>query len=270
MKQFNLRQSDSLFKILKGEESFFESRLKEFYSKVDGIQKTGYDAILYTSTGEPILIQFGSELQNSDRISNLRQGNSLTRIGNSILYDGEEMGSSIGFSDYEVQASGGKSFKVWRFADPSRLYNLLKKKMFDHVIYNMSTKTNLKQFLPLFYSKHIENGIVKVPIRIGNKIIYKDTRLDKNNIPSDVLNDIIEIFNKTQEDKFNAKLKDLAKQRAIAFKRLLTCIGTRIPSQALSSVAKCNIVGFTGSSSNDVYLPRVLTWVAGSDYKSIL
>ena len=270
LKQFNLRQSDSLFKILKGGESFFESRLKEFYSKVDGIPKTGYDAILYTSTGEPILIQFGSELQNSDRISNLRQGNSLTRIGNSILYDGEEMGSSIGFSDYEVQASGGKSFKVWRIADPSRLNNLLKKKMFDHVIYNMSTKTNLKQFLPLFYSKHIENGIVKVPIRIGNKIIYKDTRLDKNNIPSDVLNDIIEIFNKTQEDKFNSKLKDLAKQRAIAFKRLLTCIGTRIPSQALSSVAKCNIVGFTGSSSNDVYLPRVLTWVAGSDYKSIL
>ena len=82
--------------------------------------------------------------------------------------------------------------------------------------------------------------------------------------------DIIEIFNRTQEDKFNSKLKDLAKQRAIAFKRLLTCIGTRIPSQALSSVAKCNIVGFTGSSSNDVYLPRVLTWVAGSDYKSIL
>lgn len=265
LEQFGLKKSDSLYKILK-DPNFFNKRLKDFYLKVDEVTKTGYDAILYTSTGEPILIQFGSELYNAERLSNLRQGDSLTKIGNSLVYNGEELGSSIGFSDYVLPVSGGKTYKVWRISDPSRLNNLMKKKMFDHVIYNMSSKSNLKHLLSNLYPNRIQNGIVIEPIRIGKRIIKANTRLEGHKIPNEIFEEIISEFNDIQEDRFNSKLRDLARQRTIAFKKLLTCIGTRIPSQALSSVAKCKIVGFTGSSSNDVYLPRVLTWVAGSDY----
>lgn len=278
LKLFNLKSSDSLYKIKKGGETFFKERLTEFYEIDLDVPETGYDAVLYTTEGEPILIQLGSD--NTRLSDDLSDGTSFTKVGNNIIYNGEEIGSSIGLSEFVYHGTGGTSYKVWRISDPGRLNSLMKTKLFSHVKYNASENTNWNLLLPHLYPHHFENGTIKTPIKLGNFLIEKIDKKGRlfvvpigmreftGSIQASTKESylIANYFNKKQENILNTKINVLAKQRFIAFNRMLTCIGMRIPSQALSSVAKCEIVGFTGGDSNDVYLPRVLTWVAGSDY----
>ena len=55
-----------------------------------------------------------------------------------------------------------------------------------------------------------------------------------------------------------------------AFEKSLLHVGTRIPSQSMQSFAPMEIVMFTDSEVNDVYVAKVVTWMEGSDYDKLI
>jgi hypothetical protein len=82
--------------------------------------------------------------------------------------------------------------------------------------------------------------------------------------------DLTTLMRKIERDRIVSNIKDLAESRFVAFKKSLEAIGARIPAQSMQSFMSLEVVGFTESDVNDIYVPFTLTWVAGSDYKSIL
>ena len=66
--------------------------------------------------------------------------------------------------------------------------------------------------------------------------------------------------------KVEKKIQVLANRKFDAFEKSLRFVGTRIPAQSMQSFMPLEVVCFTNSELNDVYVPHTLTWVAGSDY----
>ena len=87
----------------------------------------------------------------------------------------------------------------------------------------------------------------------------KNTILVINKIDLVKKETLLNAFNEVQNQRLERRFSSLANKQFNAFSKLLNVVGTRIPSQALQSCAACRIVGFTGSNTNDVYLPRILT-----------
>lgn len=268
-KIFGIRDSDSLNDILKRGSDFFRERISEKYQVPTNVPSTGYDAILYSEDGEPILIQFGDDSDNLDRLpsSNMMVGSTFTKNTGRLRYKGEDLGDSEGVSEF-VYNVAGTNYKVLRLENPSKLMEMKKTKLFSEVRYNLSHKGNARAVFELVYKNRIRNGVTTKNIRIGDFVIKAGSKIDK--VFEKYGNEIIRPFNQRQNERINSKILKLAERQNKAFLKSLEAVGTRIPSQTLQSCSKIKIVGFSGSGMNDVYLPRVLTWIAGSDYKSML
>lgn len=264
-KIFGIRDSDSLNDILKRGSDFFKERISEKYQIPTNVPSAGYDAILYTEDGEPILIQFGDDSDNLDRLpaENMMVGNTFTKNTGKLRYKGEDLGDSDGVTEF-IYNVGGTNYKVLRLENPSKLTEMKKTKLFSEIRYNLSHNGNARAVFELVYKNRIKNGIVTKNIRFGDFVIKSGSKIDK--VFEKYADQIIRPFNLRQNERINTKIAKLAEKQNQAFLKSLEAVGTRIPSQTLQSCSKIKIVGFSGSGMNDVYLPRILTWVAGSDY----
>ena len=77
-------------------------------------------------------------------------------------------------------------------------------------------------------------------------------------------------LNQNEIYNFNQRIKQLAFNQYEAFEKSLLHVGTRIPSQSMQSFAPMEIVMFTDSEVNDVYVTKVVTWIEGSDYDKLI
>lgn len=264
MNRFGVTTRDSVSKILLQGPQFFLKKIEANQSlSPKDVPERQYDAILYTEDGEKILIQFGENPNRNDE--NLFIGNSFTKSIGKLRYKGEDLGSSNGVKEFVYKGAQGGYYKVLRLSDPTILNRLKNSRLFSDIKYSLSEYTDFKEFCKVRYSKYIdENGRSTRRFKIGNFVINNES--DVNKVFDKYKDDIVINFKADQYNDIQRKNKLLAEKQFVAFKRFLECIGTRIPSQALQSCAKCRIIGFTGSRTNDVYVPQTLTWVAGSDY----
>lgn len=70
----------------------------------------------------------------------------------------------------------------------------------------------------------------------------------------------------THPKAFNDWLDKTAQMRYDSFLNSLKFIGTRIPCQSMQSFDALEVIEFTDSEVNDVYIPTRISWVAGSDF----
>lgn len=274
MKIFNFKESDQVGDILSQGAAFFLNRLRETYAKINvqEVPSSGYDAVLYEPDGTPILIQFGGE-ENYNRLdpSKLLPGNSFSKSTGRLRYKDEDLGDVNGVVEFTYTSTTNKSYKVLRIKDASRINGFMKTKLFSELRLNVSEKTpNFGQLCEFLFKNKVVNGKAIRDFYIGNLKIKKGTNLSKMFANAKYQEALLNAFNEVQNQRLERRFSSLATKQFNAFSKLLNVVGTRIPSQALQSCAACRIVGFTGSNTNDVYLPRILTWCAGSDYKSIL
>lgn len=264
-KEYNIRDSDRLSDIIKGGSVWFANRLSERFIVPVGLKTNSYDAILYTNEGEPIIIQFGTDTENQGRFpaGNLMIGNTFTKNTGKLRYKGEDLGDSNGVSEF-IYNEGGVNYKVLRLENPAKLNELRNSKLFSEVRFRLSQKSNAKLIFEAAYKNKIKDGIVTSTFRIGEVLIKKGSKID--DVFAKYHDQLIPTFNKKQNDRINDKIQKLAVRQNKAFLKTLEALGTRIPSQTLQSCSKIKIIGFSGSGMNDVYVPRILTWVAGSDY----
>jgi hypothetical protein len=57
----------------------------------------------------------------------------------------------------------------------------------------------------------------------------------------------------------DSKLDRLAHQRYLAFEQQLHYVGARIPTQSMQSFQRLELIGFSDSLKNEVYVPKVQT-----------
>lgn len=262
--KFDMSTRDSVAKVLIQGPKFFEEKLKSKQKlNPKDVPEREYDAILYTNDGEKILIQFGDNDRRNHE--NLFVGNTFTKTVGKLRYKGEDLGDSKGVKEFVYKGGQGNFYKVLRLSDPTKLDELRQSKLFNGVRYSISENTDFEAFCRSRYGKYInDKGIITKRLKIGQFVIEAGSKA--NRVFEKYRENIILNFKTAQLEDINRRNKNLAERQFIAFKKALECIGTRIPSQALQSCAKCRIIGFTGSRTNDVYVPQTLTWVAGSDY----
>ena len=59
-------------------------------------------------------------------------------------------------------------------------------------------------------------------------------------------------------------MKDLSSRRYESFLVQLRLIAARIPTQSMQSFMPLEVVAFTESETNDVYIPKSLIWLEGA------
>jgi hypothetical protein len=129
------------------------------------VPSSGYDAILYTEDGEPIIIQFGDDSNNLGRLpaENMMIGNTFTKNTGKLRYKGEDLGDSDGVTEF-IYNVGGTNYKVLRLEDASKLIEMKKTKLFSEIRYNLSSKGNVNAVFELVYKNKIKNGIATTNI----------------------------------------------------------------------------------------------------------
>ena len=60
--------------------------------------------------------------------------------------------------------------------------------------------------------------------------------------------------------------KTFAANKYKSFQESLKFIGARIPTQSMQSFSNARVKLFVDTLTNDCYMPRVITWLEGSDF----
>lgn len=261
--KFGLLKGDTIAKILNNP-NFFRTRLKEsFKPNVDDTFKQLFDVRLHLSNNKNIYVLVGDENTskwNSNAIS--KTSLAFSNTGGDLYYNGDVLcnGSGIQYGTYTD--GNGNKYDVLFVKDQETLNKVRKSIGTSFVSYNYN-RNNWKTLLGIQYHYNIdENGNFVNDTFIANYTIPKGTNINNIKFSKDLLGKLIN----AEDRRFNKVIDKLSKEQYKAFVKSLRMIGARIPSQAMQSFSGVEVVNFTDSDENEIYLPRTLTWIAGSDY----
>lgn len=257
-KVLGLRKGDCIADIESQKSVFFLERLKGKYKTLlasEADPKT-YDAVLYDSDGDTTLVVVGSVQSNIERLKGCNVDKNYT-INASSNYEKD---------DVELFNSAGKSFyindkgqKVLVVEDESYLQEVLDSNYYSYVRYNYN-RYNWKQLLRFLHPKAFdENGLAKSDATI---------RIGKTTFTADQINntDLYVELSEAELENHEYKLIRLSEKQYQAFKAQLNYILTRIPAQSMQSFMDVKVETWLDTEMNEVYVPRALTWIQGSDY----
>ena len=122
-------------------------------------------------------------------------------------------------------------------------------------------KDNWKNLVKAQYAWAVDkNGYIKRDFSING---YKFAA--GYNISDKAYNDqyntkaILDALKVVEGRQYDRTIKKLAKNKRRAFEKSLKMVGARIPSQSMQSYSGVEVIDFTDSYENEVYLPRALT-----------
>ena len=266
--KFGLKSGDDVSDILRQGVKFFSRRLmSEMRTPAAANFGNLYDIQLHTLNNDNFFVLIGNTQENQNRWKNLSTVNDALKIVDGILYyNGDKVCNADGIEIATYQDENGDSYNMIYVKDNQVLQKLKSSDIFDFIRYKY-TKNNagylLKdQYHYNIYSNNDKNLIKKPIIFRGNTLVEKDTDIDNYEFDDDT----IELLNKYANEKSQKRLNKFAIDKFNAFKKSLYMIGARIPSQSMQSFSGVEVINFTDSYENEVYLPRTLTWIAGSDY----
>ena len=256
-KALGLYNSDKLHDILKHKSGFFQSRLMHKFKVPEQSEYNSklYDAILYKPDGSPIFVVFGNVASSLDRLNGcIPSQNYIVNSDGNIEYNGEELFEAGGKAFFTT--ADGK-YDVLVVDDPDAFTDVLNSKHHALLRYNYN-KDNWRTLLRYQRPKNFKNGELKTSFNIlgqeVNRKIWEDDSFYVN-------------LNQAEYDDFTKnRIPDLAERQWLAFKSQLTYILARIPSQSMQSFMDVDVTLFTDSDLNEVYVPRALTYIQGSDY----
>ena len=207
--------------------SFFKNRLLDQYDK----------PVLNVSTK--------TEAQSYDRV--LYHGNKafLIKVGEDIIHNDDGLietncneintvdvdlrwNAEVILSDDENDGTDLVNYKFSNLSDGKNIYTLITVPDWDHF-------DNLKES-PFF-----------------------DNILRKNTAKKGI--DEVE-----EELKFRKRIERLAKEKYDSYIQAKEYVGARIPTQALQSFMPFTVVAFSDTELNQIYIPKLATYIEGSDY----
>jgi ABC-type histidine transport system ATPase subunit len=265
--KFGLKSGDDVSDVLRQGENFFRRRLMaEMRIPTAANFRMLYDIQMHTNNGDNFFVTIGNTSENLARWKNFSNLSSKLKIVNGILYyNGDRMCSADGIEVATYSDENGNEYNMIYCRDNQALQILKGSEIFDFIRYKY-TKNNTRFLLrdQYYYNLEEQDGkiLVKKPIIFNGNVVLEEGidinyELDENTI---------NLLNGLSSNAIKKKLNRLTKDKFEAFKKSLHMIGARIPSQSMQSFSGVEVVNFTDSSENEVYLPRTLTWIAGSDY----
>lgn len=259
-----IRKGDNVWDITGPE--YFEERLKEADSlpSIADVPTYGYDCMMTLEDGRNVLVKIGDheidEFINQDAV---KVGNKhfSNRMG-TLMYGTEEVCDSENISVFTYYTPTGNDYDLIVVKSEEEFKNLLDSGYFNYAQYNYTTE-NYQTLLSIqdFDETHELQR-------------YKNVRFGFARTEKILLSDILQtspeaIVDALREDndiQVKQRRRKLAEQRWIAYKETLRFIGARIPTQSMQSFSGAEIVMFADIDTNECWLPRVVTWIEGSDY----
>lgn len=292
-KSLGLREGDDISDVKKEGYTFFKKRLIASEGPVDSrVDKNSYDAIIKGANKENIYVMVRGLHETEDPITGKKTLNSALEgwIPNKAVF--EENDESIYYNNKKLCKKGTKEF----YSRPGvsgenhllvvdsleEANDLIHSDLFTRMQYNYTTK-NAETLLRSQFKDNFDNkGTLKTAInlrqvRLGKYIVdqnggkptteyISNGTIEKGTNLAELTDDIIKKLNDEQRIFKDEALDRIAKARYGAFIKQLEYIGARIPTQSMQSFMGLQLVAFTDSTVNEVYVPAVQTWLEGSDY----
>lgn len=257
-KQLSLQKGDTIAKIQTHGVNFFYNRLINKYQR-NNPDADSYDFITYDAEGREFYIKvLSSEDAPEYYDDSLRINGDFKVVDNDVYYNSKRIVDKNEKQFYKYQDSNGNAHDLIVVNNLDRLNELLNSAIGKNVRLNY-TKNN-KDFLLKYQFKDIaeNNGRVKLKTynSLGEVITTKLAHINDASLRTLQANENI---------RFENRLYSQAENMYQAFIKQLNYIGARIPTQSMQSFMGEEVVLYTDSEVNDVYVPRQQTWLQGSD-----
>ena len=251
--ELGLRKGDTINQIRKEKEMFFYKRLMNEYQP-NNANKSTYDVVLYTNDGEQIYVKYADESFDSS-LYNIVDNPEFKIIEGRVFHNG-----------IEICNADEKQFK--KYIDPDgNSYHLV-------IIGNMNRINELRNSgiissYKLNYTEDNKNYLFNFQfekrLQATNKLINLETLNGPVSIQSPDQVTWAEL-NHNENVKFSNRLKRISINKYHGFEKSLQMIGTRIPTQSMQSFSPVEIIMFTDSDINEVYISKHNMFLMGSDF----
>lgn len=254
--KFGLGKNDHIYQIQ--DYTYFENKLRAKYNEPDTgvLPEQLYDIILYDGDDK-----YYVKIGNAEQVNHLftqyggfRDNTEFVINGTHIWHDNEELTTAEGkhfktFTDHD-----GNQFNVITVDDLGYYRNLLRTGLFDKRIQTYNYNEDNKHMLNAIRFKNTENGY-RLKYKF-NDVVHTKRYFDAH------AGDLQEDANIRKDIAITSKAKDMYE----SFKQSLLYVGARIPTQAMQSFMPMEVVAFTDSDINLIYVPKMQTYLEGSDY----
>lgn len=261
--KLGLQKGDTIAEIKKQQAGFFYKRMKNNY-QITNIDRDTFDFVLYKEGGTETYIKFANDDQLSDLASKYKitDNTDYSIVDEEVFYNGQSIGTNHDKKFKKIKSSDGKVHDLIIISNLNRLRELLKSSVFESIYKTNYTNENLETLLKYNFAKNIEAMTsINLDYYINNEVNTKTIDLS-NGLNLDSFTTTL--LNQNDELKFNKNLQNLAQDKYTAFEKQLLFVGARIPTQSMQSFAPMEVVAYTDSDVNEVYIPKQTMWLAGS------
>ena len=260
--KFNLPSGTNVAEILSQGENYFIKSINNLISHPKSrTTRQLYDIALHSSNGDSLYVLVGNNELNNARWRNVDQvSKKFKALDGDLYYNGDVLCESYGIQFGTFVDESGIERNMLYVKDADVLNKIRYAGDFDFERYNYQD-SNWRNVIQQQYAFVFENGKLVKDLYLNNIKLKKGSHINNINLP-----DIVQTLRNLESEKTSENVFKLAKKKFDAFKKSLLYIGARIPSQSMQSYSGAEIINFTDSSENEIYLPRTLTWVAGSDF----
>ena len=264
--QLGLRKNDSINEIKRKGANFFTKRLRENFKMPNSrlIDSSYYDAVLVGKNGEQLLVAIRSLHKDPNYLKDYGAAdNKFETRNNRVFYNNVELCSQIGKQFYSKPTAKGP-INLVVLDDLNEIDEILESSLYSSVRFNYR-QNNQYPLMQYQFKDNINGDTVIKPITLYNGpekllTIEKGTELreylkQRNYFNEDITN---ELRNNDKSD-VDWKIQNEANQKFAAFQKQLQYVGARIPTQSMQSFMGLQLVGFSNSDVNEVYVPAVQT-----------
>lgn len=259
-KQLGLLPGDSIAKIKQRGAEFFKERIQGYYNN-DNPDPESYDIVLFDGTGKKLYVKIGDQNLNNLYKDTLTPNGDFTIVDNSVYYNGKEIASAEGKKFYKYTDTAGNTHDLVIVDNFERFSEINNSRIYNNYKYNYTLSN---------YKNLIANQFTSDNVTLSYYDDFGDIKtreiLDYKSINPQVL---IQMLSDNQNIRFSNRIMKIADRKYKAFEQSLRFVGTRIPCQSMQSFMPMEVVLFTDSDINEVYVPTNQTWLQGSDYDRV-
>lgn len=239
--KFGLEEGDQIDNILNQGWEFFYNRWNGRYGLEEKLPDALYDVLVYTRKGT-LLIKIGDYFDPSQ--FNLTRNRNIESVDGQLIYADMELCSEDGKKRYSYVSDNNKEYNILVVNTADELTDILESDAVDTYKFNVTGSESSNNWLTI--AKYVD----------PNGAIYAAPTAQES----------FDSLKEGLRHDFEQRLRRLSVQRFNAFKQSLNLVGARIPTQAMQSFMPMRIVAFTDDETANMFVPRMQTWLQGSDY----
>ena len=275
--ELGLQKDDSISEIKRQKEKFFVDRLSKDYSLPSprDLSYDSYDACLVGPNNEKLVVVVKKfHKDDPEYLANWAVAdNVFENRGGDMYYKNSKL-CEAGTKEFYVKPSSRGNVNIMVVNDLDEIDELLEQPVFNGVRYRYNERNAVSVFKHQ-YKNYIDadTGILKRDIYIKDKDNVETFKFAKGKNFQDLVDyklntddEFVSNLNENETRYKNEQVYRQAQQRYSAFLKQLQYVGARIPTQSMQSFMGLQLVGFSNSDVNEIYVPAVQTWLQGSDY----